>query len=113
MKKSFIDKISLPNLDFINSSEAFQDVYDDLANMEVTPVSEIIAEQLKPILDKEEKVIEMLTNNYNKLNELYKMKEKELEDTKKDNKIMKRISIISSVVAVLSLIATILIGILT
>lgn len=52
----------------------------------------------------------VLTDNYNKLNELYKIKEKELEDTKKDNKIMKCVSVISAVIAFLSLIATILVS---
>ena len=39
-----------------------------------------------------------------------KIKEKELEDTKKDNKIMKCVSVISAVIAFLSLIATILVS---
>lgn len=104
------NKLILPDLEVLNNAKTFQGILDDIANVEITPVSEIITEQLKPIIDKEEKVIEVLTDNYNKLNELYKIKEKELEDTKKDNKIMKCVSVISAVIAFLSLIATILVS---
>ena len=104
------NKLILPDLEVLNNAKTFQGILDDIANVEITPVSEIITEQLKPVIDKEEKVIEVLTDNYNKLNELYKIKEKELEDTKKDNKIMKCVSVISAVIAFLSLIATILVS---
>ncbi|HIS36331.1 TPA: hypothetical protein IAC10_06850 [Candidatus Scatousia excrementigallinarum] len=104
------NKLILPDLEVLNNAKTFQGILDDIANVEITPVSEIITEQLKPIIDKEEKVIEVLTDKYNKLNELYKIKEKELEDTKKDNKIMKCVSVISAVIAFLSLIATILVS---
>lgn len=104
------NKLILPDLEVLNNAKTFQGILDDIANVEITPVSEIITEQLKPIIDKEEKVIEVLTDNYNKLNELYKIKEKELEDTKKDNKIMKCVSVISAVIAFLSLIDTILVS---
>ena len=104
------NKLILPDLEVLNNAKTFQGILDDIANVEITPVSEIITQQLKPIIDKEEKVIEVLTDNYNKLNELYKIKEKELEDTKKDNKIMKCVSVISAVIAFLSLIATILVS---
>lgn len=114
MKDFSIDNIRLPDLEIIKRAETMQSVLDDFADIEITPISEVIEEQLKPIIEKEEKTIEILTDNYNKLNELYKIKEKELENAKKDNEVMKKdnramkkVSIISAVIAFLSFIATV------
>ena len=114
MKDFSIDNVRLPDLEIIKRAETMQSVLDDFADIEITPISEVIEEQLKPIIEKEEKTIEILTDNYNKLNELYKIKEKELEDAKKDNEVMKKdnramkkVSIISAVRAFLSFIATV------
>lgn len=114
MKDFSIDNVRLPDLEIIKRAETMQSVLDDFADIEITPISEVIEEQLKPIIEKEEKTIEILTDNYNKLNELYKIKEKELEDAKKDNEVMKKdnramkkVSIISAVIAFLSFIATV------
>lgn len=114
MKDFSIDNIRLPDLEIIKRAETMQSVLDDFADIEITPISEVIEEQLKPIIEKEEKTIEILTDNYNKLNELYKIKEKELENAKKDNEVMKKdnramkkVSINSAVIAFLSFIATV------
>lgn len=102
-----------------------QSVFDEMdkRNQEIadsiTPFDEILAEQIKPIIDENEAVIEKLTNNYDKLNELYQLKQKELEESKETEKQMQKynhkmmiIAIISAIVAVSSVIITILTAIL-
>lgn len=82
---------------------------------DITPIGDLMQKQI----DLQELQIEELKNNYNKLNKLYKIKEKEniqikqqYEESKKYNKIMMWIAIISGIVGICSLFATILIAIL-
>lgn len=106
------DDFSLPDLQVLNASKMMQQVIDNMQPIEITPISEIISEQLEPLIENEERVIKRLTDNYDKLNDMYKLKEQELKEAKKDNKNMKWISIISAIIAGASLLATILIGVL-
>lgn len=114
MSKNPLDSFnfSLPDLQVLNTSKLMQEVIDNMQPIEITPISEIISEQLEPLIENEEKVIQSLTDNYNKLNDMYKLKEQELKEAKKENRIMKWISIISAIIAGASLFATILIGVL-
>lgn len=85
----------------------------------ITPLNEILAEEIKPILEGNQKVVDGLAENYNKLNELYSLKEKELaeskveaEKAKKYNTKMLIIALISAGIAFASLVASILIAVL-
>ena len=62
---SFIDEMNRRNQEMIDS---------------ITPLNEILAEEIKPILEGNQKVVEGLNDNYSKLNDLYLLKEKELEE---------------------------------
>lgn len=73
----------------------------------------------KPIIEGNQNVIEGLNNNYTKLNDLYMLKEKELEDSKQEvakakkyNTIMLISTLVSAGIALASLVATVLIAIL-
>lgn len=85
----------------------------------ITPLNEVLAEEIKPILEGNQKVVDGLSENYNKLNELYLLKEKELteskaeaEKAKKYNTIMLVIALVSAGIALASLVASILIAVL-
>lgn len=85
----------------------------------ITPLNEILAEEIKPILDGTQRVVNGLNENYAKLNELYLLKEKELEDSKQEAEKAKKyntkmliIALISAGIALASLVATILIAVL-
>ena len=78
------------------------------------------SEHIRPIVDSQQKIIDDLTQNYNKLNDLYALKEAELQkakkgesEAKKYNKKMANIAIWSAIFAGLSLVATVVFGILT
>ena len=85
----------------------------------ITPLNEILAEEIKPILEGNQKVVEGLNDNYSKLNDLYLLKEKELEESKQEaekakqyNTKMLIIALVSAGIALASLVATILIAVL-
>ena len=75
---------------------------------------------LKEELSEEEyKVVEGLNDNYSKLNDLYLLKEKELEESKQEAEKAKKyntkmliIALVSAGIALASLVATILIAVL-
>ena len=97
---SFIDEMNKRN----------QEIFDS-----ITPLNEILAEEIKPILEGNQKVVEGLNDNYSKLNDLYLLKEKELEEAekaKKYNTKMLIIALVSAGIALASLVATILIAVL-
>ncbi len=112
---------SLPQLntsfsyDMVNRiSKQTQDMIDS-----IKPLDEILTEQIKPLLEGNQQVIEGLSNNYQKLGELYQLKEKELQESKEEakkskkyNSIMLIIALISGGIALASLVATIIISIL-
>ena len=94
---SFIDEMNRRNQEMIDS---------------ITPLNEILAEEIKPIL-------EGLNDNYSKLNDLYLLKEKELEESKQEAEKAKKyntkmliIALVSAGIALASLVATILIAVL-
>lgn len=66
---SFIDEMNRQNQEMLDS---------------ITPLNEILAEEIKPILEGNQKVVEGLNDNYSKLNDLYLLKEKELEESKQE-----------------------------
>lgn len=85
----------------------------------ITPLNEILAEAIKPILEGNQKVVEGLNDNYSKLNDLYLLKEKELEESKQEAEKAKKyntkmliIALVSAGIALASLVATILIAVL-
>lgn len=85
----------------------------------ITPLNEILAEEKKPILEGNQKVVEGLNDNYSKLNDLYLLKEKELEESKQEAEKAKKyntkmliIALVSAGIALASLVATILIAVL-
>lgn len=85
----------------------------------ITPIDEIIANELKPLLEGNQKVVDGLAENYNKLNALFLLKEKELESSKKEAEKAKKynmkmliIALASAGIALASLVATILIAVL-
>lgn len=85
----------------------------------ITPFNKVLANEIKPIIEGNQKVIDGLNNNYTKLNDLYILKEKELEDSKQEatkakkyNTIMLIITLVSAGIALASLVATVLIAIL-
>lgn len=101
---SFIDEMNRRNQEMIDN---------------ITPLNEILAEEIKPILEGNQKVVDGLTENYNKLSELYSLKEKELAESKakadkarKYNTVMLIIALVSAGIAFASLVASILIAIL-
>ena len=101
---SFIDEMNRRNQEMLDN---------------ITPLDEILAEQIKPLLDGNQKVIEGLNNNYTELNRLYSLKEKELEESKQEaakakkyNTIMLVIALVSAGIALASLVASVLIAVL-
>ena len=110
---SFIDEMNKRNQEMLDS---------------ITPLNEILAEEIKPILEGNQKVVEGLNDNYSKLNDLYLLKEKELEEemtsfiseeskqeaekAKKYNTKMLVVALVSAGIALASLVATILIDVL-
>ena len=62
---SFIDEMNRRNREILDN---------------ITPLNEILAQEIKPILEGNQKVVEGLNDNYSKLNDLYLLKEKELEE---------------------------------
>ena len=101
---SFIDEINKQNQEMLNN---------------ITPFNEVLANEIKPIIEGNQNVIEGLNNNYTKLNDLYMLKEKELEDSKQEvakakkyNTIMLISTLVSVGIALASLVATVLIAIL-
>ena len=101
---SFIDEMNKQNQELLNN---------------ITPFSEVLANEIKPILDGNQKMVEGLNSNYIKLNDLYMLKEKELEESKKEvakakkyNTVMLIITLVSSGVALASLVTTVLTAVL-
>lgn len=99
---SFIDEMNKQNQKMLNN---------------ITPFSEVLADEIQPILEENQKVVEELNNNYTKLNDLYMLKEKELEDSKQEaskakryNTIMLIIALVSAGIALASLVATVLLA---
>jgi len=99
---SFVDDMNKRNQELMDS---------------ITPLDEILAEQIKPILYGNQKVVDGLSENYNKLNELYKLKENELESSQAEaqkaknyNTKMLVIALISGGIALASLVATIIVA---
>lgn len=113
-----IDTSKLMPLYDINRS-----VVDDMNNLNqelfdsITPIDKILAEQIKPILYGNQKLVDVLSENYNKLNELYRLKENELiasqaeaQKVKSYNTKMLVIALISGGTALASLVATIIVA---
>ena len=71
----------------------------------IRPIDEVLEKELEPIVSSNKLVIEALTDNYNKLDDLYKLKEKELEDAKTDNKKLKTYNTWMLVITILSMLA--------
>ena len=101
---SFIDEMNRRNREILDN---------------ITPLNEILAQEIKPILEGNQKVVEGLNDNYSKLNDLYLLKEKELEESKQEAEKAKKyntkmlvIALISAGIALASLVATILIAVL-
>ena len=101
---SFIDEMNKQNQELLNN---------------ITPFSEVLANEIKPILDGNQKMVEGFNSNYIKLNDLYMLKEKELEESKKEvakakkyNTVMLIITLVSSGVALASLVTTVLTAVL-
>lgn len=99
---SFVDDMNKRNQELMDS---------------ITPLDEILAEQIKPILDGNQKVVDGLSENYKKLDELYKLKENELEASQAEaqkaksyNTKMLVIALISGGIALASLVATIILA---
>lgn len=99
---SFVDDMNKRNQELMDS---------------ITPLDEILAEQIKPILDGNQKVVDGLSENYRKLDELYKLKENELESSQAEaqkaknyNTKMLVIALISGGIALASLVATIIVA---
>ena len=60
----------------------------------ITPLNEILAEEIKPILEGNQKVVEGLNDNYSKLNDLYllkRAKERILEESKQEAEKAKKV----------------------
>ena len=102
LSTSFVDDMNKSN----------QELFD-----RITPLDEILAEQIKPILEGNQKVVDGLSENYKKLDELYKLKENELEvsqaeaqKAKSYNTKMLVIALISGGIALASLVATIIVA---
>jgi len=101
---SFVDDMNKRNQELLDS---------------ITPLDEILAEQIKPILDWNQKVVDGLSENYKKLDELFKLKENELEASQAEAKKAKSyntkmlvIALISCGIALMSLVATIIVAVL-
>jgi len=71
----------------------------------IKPIDEVLEKELEPIVSSNQLVIEALTDNYNKLDDLYRLKEKELEDAKNDNKKLKTYNAWMLVITILSMLA--------
>ena len=113
-----LQRFSLPDITPKFDFDAINRRQQELLNS-ITPLSDILAEEIRPILAGNERVVAGLNENYSKLNELYLLKEKELENSKqeadeakKHNTKMMIIALISAGIALASLVATILIAVL-
>ena len=84
---SFIDEMNKRNQEMLDN---------------ITPFSEILADEIRPILEGNQKVVEGLNNNYSKLNELYMLKEKELEESKQEVQKVKKYNMIMMIIALVS-----------
>ena len=78
------------------------------------------SEHIQPILDSQTETTKKIAENYNKLKELYELKEIELKkaqegeaEAKKYNKKMFRLAILSAILAGASLVATVIFGLLS
>ena len=85
----------------------------------IRPLSEVLAEQIQPIIDGNKDVVDGLNKNYETLYNLYTLKQKELEDSKADAEKAKKyntkmlvIALVSAGIALASFVATILIAVL-
>lgn len=83
----------------------------------ITPLGDVLAEAIRPVLEDNQKVIDGLSQNYSKLNDLYLLKERELADSreetaklKKYNKKMLIITVVSAGIAFTSLVAMVVIA---
>ena len=116
--------MNLKNLDLNNFVPKFE--FDELfqKNMDalnaIRPLSDVLAEQIQPIIDGNKDVVKGLNKNYETLYNLYVLKQKELEDSQADVKKAKKynttmlvIALVSAGIALASLVATILIAIIT
>lgn len=120
------DKIkNIDILKLVPSNQIDMSFIDDMNNRKqelldsITPLDEILAEQIKPILDGNQKVVDGLSENYKKLDEMYKLKENELEASQMEAKRAKSyntkmlvIALISGGIALASLVATIVVAVL-
>ena len=86
---------------------------------DVPSLPEILAEQIQPIIEGNQNVVNGLKDNYKKLEELYELKVKELLESqeeakraKKYNTVMLIIALVSAGIALASLVTTILIAVL-
>jgi len=112
--------------DFSKMTPKFNTSFIDDMNREshklldsITPLDEILSEQIKPVLEGNQRVVDGLSENYKRLDELYRLKEKELEESKGEakkarsyNTKMLVIALVSAGIALASLVATILITLL-
>lgn len=103
---------------FISTKEISARIQDSIKSVEaipVKPIGKVLEEQLKPLLDKNQETVNSLLENYNQLVKLNEMKEQELLDAKAETKKVKRynrwmmvISILALLVAIASLVVSIL-----
>ena len=101
---SFVDDMNRRNQEIIDS---------------IIPLNEVIAGELKPLLEGNQKVVDGLADNYEKLTALYELKEKELAESKdeankakKYNTTMLIVAVASAGIALASLVASVLIAVL-
>ena len=103
---------------FISTKEISARIQDSIKSVEaipVKPIEKVLEEQLKPLLDKNQETVNSLLENYNQLVKLNEMKEQELLDAKAETQKVKRynrwmmvISILALLVAMASLVVSIL-----
>ena len=116
--------MGLKNLDLNNLVPKFE--FDEIfqKNMDtlnkIRPLSEVLAEQIAPIIEGNKDVINGLNKNYETLYNLYILKQRELEESRKEAEKAKKyntkmlvIALVSAGIALASLVATILIAIIT
>lgn len=101
-----------PKLTDLTPRDMLVDSFKDLKMPEIEPVNfpDTIAETLKPVLDKQNETIVQLKRLYEQKQKECESQKEELSKSRKYNMIMSVVSIISVMIAICSLKATIVIG---
>lgn len=101
-KKSLIDDL---NLKAVKNQQ--QNIIDSVVSQQ-----QVTADQIELLLEADKKVIEELKNNYDKLSNIYLLKEQELRNSKAEAEKLGRYNRIMLIIAIISACITVLQGVM-